>query len=595
MSAFLLIFTAAYTAMRLALVRHRPGAVIRYTLAGLGIGIAAGMIIYLPFMEYLVHSMVYTARAEKDMAGASIPAVCLPLMLMPKAYGSPAVGGFFFPALFPRFGMATYGEIAAPFFGMWSLFLAGIGTVVAVMTHRRLVPYVACGLFIALLVFGFPGVSRIVDAIPLVNLGFHLRSVFVMNLCGAILAGAGLHLLLTGSARHRIWTTGATILWVILLTAGTNILTLHMEPLLQKLRLVTHWNLEIRIFFIFLSSGAVLVLAGALPRLRPLLYGLPLVILLELAHFGYGYNASVAPQRLIPPHPAIAVMQNDDTLHRFAGIESAFFPNMCMAYGLEDIRGYDALTPGRYYRLAESFDPSLTALRGADTPAYMLINEMPVNFLKLLNVKYMVAPPWRNPVTAVTGAAAGAFHTPDHYPASFATRIVSLENTLPRYYICQRYTVYSDDRAELLHLTSLDFSPGDEITLNRVPRTVGTVSDAPFYSILELDHYDPGRVELVAEASRPALLASSHPDFPGWHAEINGVATEMLRCNFAFAAVEIPAGRSRVTLRYEPVSYRVGAFVSLAAAAVWLALLVLTRRLETNIPDTRRRNLSGAL
>ncbi|HPQ40791.1 MAG TPA: hypothetical protein PLV45_10495, partial [bacterium] len=60
-------------------------------------------------------------------------------------------------------------------------------------------------------------------------------------------------------------------------------------------------------------------------------------------------------------------------------------------------------------------------------------------------------------------------------------------------------------------------------------------------------------------------------------------------------AVEIPAGRSRVTLRYEPVSYRVGAFVSLAAAAVWLALLVLTRRLETNIPDTRRRNLSGAL
>lgn len=595
MSVFLLIFAAAYTGLRLAATRRHTGATVRYGFLGLGLGIAAAMIIYLPFAEYLVHSMVYFARAEKGIADASIPAVCLPLMLMPRIFGSPAGGGLYFPALFPQFGQATYGEIAAPFAGMWSLFLAGIGSVLAMVSRRRLLPFVICGLFTALLIFGFPGFREFVGAIPLLNLGFHLRTVFVVNLSIAILAGAGLHLLLTGDGRHRIWTTAAVIVFVVLLTPAVNVLTLHFEPLLQKLRLVTHWNLELRMFFIILSSGAVLVLGGTLPRLKVLTYLLPLVILLELARFGYGYNASVPIHRLTPPHPAIGAMQQDDTLHRVAGLESAFFPNLAMAYDLEDIRGYDALTPGLYYRLAEAFDPSLTALRNADNPAYMLFSSIPVNLLKLLNVGHIIAPAWQDPVAAIPGADPAQFQVPEHYPEAFPTRIVSFTDPLPRFYTCRNYTVYLDDRAELSHLTGLDFKPGKEVTLRRIPRTVGSVSSAPYYSILELIHCEPGQIQLSVESSRPALLASSQTFFPGWRATVDNAPAEILRCNFAFQAVEIPPGSSRVMFRYEPVSYRLGAFVSLAAAAAWLMLLVLTRRSETTIPDTRRRKTAGTL
>jgi uncharacterized membrane protein YfhO len=52
----------------------------------------------------------------------------------------------------------------------------------------------------------------------------------------------------------------------------------------------------------------------------------------------------------------------------------------------------------------------------------------------------------------------------------------------------------------------------------------------------------------------------------------------LLRANYAFCGVELPAGESAIELRYEPTSFRIGWIVSLASLlAIVLALAVALR------------------
>jgi len=83
---------------------------------------------------------------------------------------------------------------------------------------------------------------------------------------------------------------------------------------------------------------------------------------------------------------------------------------------------------------------------------------------------------------------------------------------------------------------------------------------------LELD--DPSRVRAVVDLERPGFLVLSDTFDPGWRARVGGEPVEILRANWAFRAVQVPAGRHVVEMRYAPTSFRVG----LAAAAVVVAL-----------------------
>ena len=61
------------------------------------------------------------------------------------------------------------------------------------------------------------------------------------------------------------------------------------------------------------------------------------------------------------------------------------------------------------------------------------------------------------------------------------------------------------------------------------------------------------------------MLAQSF--FPGWQARIDGSERELLRANYAFTALVLPAGEHEVEIVHDPGSFGVGAWISLAAAA----------------------------
>jgi uncharacterized membrane protein YfhO len=53
--------------------------------------------------------------------------------------------------------------------------------------------------------------------------------------------------------------------------------------------------------------------------------------------------------------------------------------------------------------------------------------------------------------------------------------------------------------------------------------------------------------------------------YPGWRASLDGQETEVLRANYAFRALYLPAGDHQVRLVFAPLSWRVGLVLSLAS------------------------------
>jgi uncharacterized membrane protein YfhO len=63
--------------------------------------------------------------------------------------------------------------------------------------------------------------------------------------------------------------------------------------------------------------------------------------------------------------------------------------------------------------------------------------------------------------------------------------------------------------------------------------------------------------------------------YPGWRATMDGIDTPIYRADHALRAVLVPAGRHSVEMVFDPLSFRVGAIISLVTLLT--AALVLVR------------------
>ena len=106
-------------------------------------------------------------------------------------------------------------------------------------------------------------------------------------------------------------------------------------------------------------------------------------------------------------------------------------------------------------------------------------------------------------------------------------------NVLPRQYEVSSFEVITD-RAKLLgRMFSGKFDPKKEILLER----------------------DPG------PCARLLFVSDSY--YPGWKVYVDGRERPLLRANYMFRAVALAAGEHKVSFIYDPISFKLGAMVSL--------------------------------
>lgn len=83
----------------------------------------------------------------------------------------------------------------------------------------------------------------------------------------------------------------------------------------------------------------------------------------------------------------------------------------------------------------------------------------------------------------------------------------------------------------------------------------------------DIIEYRSGRVRIRARAAKSGFLFLSEAYYPGWKAFLDGREVPILKAREYFRKIELPAGEHEVIFVYDPLSLRIGAWLSLLTLA----------------------------
>lgn len=242
------------------------------------------------------------------------------------------------------------------------------------------------------------------------------------------------------------------------------------------------------------------------------------------------------------PPPLIAAVLADDAsgLFRVDGFRG-LRDNYGSLYGLMDLRGISPLfLKGPYHLVYRDY---------VDNPLAW----------ELFAVKYVFSGMERLSVPT-TIIASGADHDgPVHLHQLFDPR--------PFAKLIADAAVVDSDKWALELMDDPRFDERDAIILQRAP-DLTLAAEAPAGTVA-LRTFAPEEIVWDITTADNAILSLSLPHYPGWAAELDGAAVEIIRAYAGLSAVEIPAGQHMLTLRYRPLSFSLGALYS---GLTWLGL-----------------------
>jgi hypothetical protein len=127
--------------------------------------------------------------------------------------------------------------------------------------------------------------------------------------------------------------------------------------------------------------------------------------------------------------------------------------------------------------------------------------------------------------------------------------------------------VFTNDTETLTALFNNNFEPRRTIYLP--PDAVGIIhaTAQPNVKIISVQ-FSAQRLEIETESAADAIVSIAQTYYHPWHAYVDGQRVKLWRANEAFQAVEVPAGRHHLTLRYEDTVFYCGAAVSLFTALI---------------------------
>ncbi|MBN1922330.1 MAG: hypothetical protein JW892_13865 [Anaerolineae bacterium] len=158
--------------------------------------------------------------------------------------------------------------------------------------------------------------------------------------------------------------------------------------------------------------------------------------------------------------------------------------------------------------------------------------------------------------------------------AGMSLRLLCLEQPFPRYRVVYEAAALEDGIA-------LGVLPDPRYDLNRAVILESTapelsVAAPPVSPTVTLLDWRPEATRLAVQSAQPGYLIIGDLWYPGWTARVDGERTPILRAYTALRAIQVPEGEHEVSLRYEPLSFRIGVGITFLAL---LALLVVSLRM----------------
>jgi hypothetical protein len=130
-----------------------------------------------------------------------------------------------------------------------------------------------------------------------------------------------------------------------------------------------------------------------------------------------------------------------------------------------------------------------------------------------------------------------------------------------------------DDRTAFVALSQTHTDLRQVVLLPPETRVTAGASAVPTAQVLE-PAYQDSRISFNTLSPEPTLVTIAQTYDAGWHAYLDGHPTPLWRANYAFQALQVPAGPHHVELKYQDWAFRTGVILSLLGALLWLGLLL---------------------
>ncbi|HLY75327.1 MAG TPA: YfhO family protein [Planctomycetota bacterium] len=226
----------------------------------------------------------------------------------------------------------------------------------------------------------------------------------------------------------------------------------------------------------------------------------------------------------------------------------------CREIGVDHVGGYDPMMLRRYAEL-------INAVRGAplDQNMPLLAAEAPHPAMDMLGAK----------VWHFASERPGA-----SWPQWGRTEFYENPGALPRAWIVNNAAVLESSDERLGRIAKGPWDPRKTVILESYPNDappLPTEQPAGHARVLArgADSY-----EIEAENEADAYLVLSEAYYPGWTADIDGRAAEVLPANHLIQTIRLPAGRHLVHFRYRSRFLAPGLFVAALAALAPIGLLI---------------------
>jgi hypothetical protein len=431
-----------------------------------------------------------------------------------------------------------------------------------------LLPLAACGLFgrerirwafLAVGLFGLAIWARLalvtdaLTALPLFDIAVTDYLVFLAAFATCALATLGADRLLAGEGR------GAFLAGAAIAVAGIAALYFVFEPAMKQLDMPPAY-LHRRVLLEIVPAALGLAFALALFRRASTRMGA--VVLLALLAVPRVLEAGgvypVCSARALSPRLQFLEAIPAGAPVRMLALGEMFAPNVSALYELEDVRGYESMTLLSFF---ETFPLWVS-------PGYWFnrVDNLRKPFLSFLNVGYAIVPLGYPP--------------PPGWKLRSRDRNADLlqnKRSLPRAFAPASVRLEPGGVERLALLKSI-----------RNFRNRGVVASWPGAAPgawhpngsarVEIASYQAQSMTIDVDAREETVVGTSIPAWPGWKARLDGAAVEPLSYNHAFLGFRVPQGAHRITLRYRPDGFVLGAVVSLLTLAASIALLLFLPR-----------------
>lgn len=541
-----IVFTGAIYGLYEVFVTRRPRTIGLAALCGV-LALLLTAISLLPFFSVTPHTIEY--RFRRDVFAAA------PFDVPLEAIGARAA-----TSLFPfaggrmeRSGSAPHWDAYPMRVGSVVLALALIGLLVA---RKRRDTWFFFGLFVFMACAGlnaFP-VGDLLHALPLFDIALNERLGFAAVFALCVLAAFAVDDLGRASARQD--GLKPVLRFAPVAIVGTLAVILAVGSALLRDSEIRSGVDPAQIAILTLAELVPLVvLAGLLLWRADARWIFALILVQRVWEDGAMYPA--LPEKAF--YPAIPVFQylKDDpqTPFRVVGMHYAMVPDTAALYGLEDPRGYEAMT---FQRLHDTYP-----LWSRPMPvSYNIVEDRSKSFLSFLNVKYAIGSLEQQPDNqwklVLQDRDHRLFENTRVVPRAFVPRHIRYERT--------------DDAVQRGMRLTTDFADTAWIVVPQYP--AHQISNGPGTLVMRRDGlaYD---IDATMELDGWVVISDSK--WPGWRAYVDGKRVETHYANHAFIGVFVPKGKHHLRVVFQPEAFTRGRNVTLVTILGLIVFFALRR------------------